>query len=149
MPFRKVLCPVDFSEPSRVALQTAVELAGALGAQLVLAHVWEVPLRSVYGELFGKAELLAPIVRKEEDELAALAREAERLGAKDVETKMLFGVAWDAIVEETRAGADYDLVVLGTHGRAGIKDALIGSTAERVARHASCPVLLVRPKARA
>jgi len=147
MPFRKVLCPVDFSDSSRAALETAVQLTRDLGAQLVIAHVWEVPLRAVYAELLREAEPLAPIVAREEEQLAQLAREAAQLGAKAVETKMLFGVAWDAIAQETRSGAGYDLVVVGTHGRTGIKDALIGSTAERVARHAGCPVLLVRAKA--
>jgi len=49
------------------------------------------------------------------------------------------------IVEIAKSGG-YDLIVIGTHGRTGLQHALIGSVAERVVRHASCPVLSVRPR---
>ena len=50
-----------------------------------------------------------------------------------------------AIIEAVEDG-DYDLVVMGTHGRTGVVHALLGSVAEQVVQHASCPVLTVRPK---
>lgn len=146
MPFAKILCPVDFSEPSRLALKTAARLAQDDNAELVVAHAWEAPLHPQYSELMLQNEMLAPTREAEEDALAALKREVEDLGATRVRTKLLFGVPWHAIAEETREDPDIDLVVMGTHGRTGIKHVLLGSVAERVARHASCPVLLVRPK---
>jgi nucleotide-binding universal stress UspA family protein len=146
MPFAKILCPVDFSEPSRLALKMAAQLATENDAELVVTHAWEAPFYPEYGELMLQNEMLAPTKKAEEDALAALKREVEGLGAKRVRTKLLFGVPWHAITKETREDAAIDLVVMGTHGRTGIKHVFLGSVAERVARHANCPVLLVRPK---
>jgi len=145
MPFKKILCAVDFSAPSRLALEMAVRLSVENGAELVVAHAWDAPRHAVFSELLLKNENLAPAVREEKAELEALAKEAEQLGATNVQSKLLFGVPWHAIVEEGRSDPPYDLLVLGTHGRSGIAHALLGSVAERVARHATCPVLLVRP----
>lgn len=146
MLFQRILCPVDFSEPSRLALTTAAQLAIDNGAALVVAHAWEAPLHADHSELIARNEILAPILKRDEDALVALKHEVERLGVTNVQTKLLFGVPWDAIVREGRAGPGYDVIVMGTHGRTGIKQVLLGSVAERVARYSSCPVLLVRPK---
>jgi universal stress protein A len=145
MLFEKILCPVDFSESSRIALRTAAQLAIDGRADLVVAHVWESPLHTEYSELVLRNEMFASVKKQEEDALAAVKREAEGLGVDRVQAKLLHGVPWDAIARESRTGA-YDVVVMGTHGRSGIKHVLLGSVAERVARHAGCPVLLVRPK---
>lgn len=144
--FTKILCPFDFSEPSRFALRAAAQLATDTGAELVVAHAWESPLHPESSELILKNEFFAPVLKKEEDALAAMKKELEELGAKKVQAKLLFGVPWHAIVEESRKDPTYDVIVMGTHGRSGIKHVLLGSVAERVARHANCPVLLIRPK---
>lgn len=146
MSFAKILCPVDYSEPSRLALKTAAKLAMETGAELLVAHAWEAPFQPQYSELMLQNEILAPTKKEEADALAALKQEVEALGAKRVQAKLLFGVPWHAIVKETREDTTIDLVVIGTHGRTGIKHVLLGSVAERVARHANCPVLLVRQK---
>jgi len=146
MLFKRILCPVDFSEPSRAALKTAATLANDCGAELVVAHAWESPFHSEYSEVILRDELLAPVLKKQEEALAAWRNEAEGLGVRSVRTKMLFGVPWNAIVKESCADPAYDVIVIGTHGRTGIKHVLLGSVAERVARHAECPVLLVRPE---
>jgi nucleotide-binding universal stress UspA family protein len=146
MMFKKILCPVDFSEPSRYAMRSAAQLAIDTGAELVVAHAWESPLHPEYSELILKNDAFAPVLKKEEDALAAIKRELEGLGPKSVQAKLLFGVPWHAIVEESRKDPTYDVIVMGTHGRSGIKHVLLGSVAERVARHASCPVLLIRSK---
>lgn len=146
MLFKNILCPVDFSEPSRLALRTATQLAIDNGAALVVVHAWESPLLTEHSEMISRNETLAPLLRKDEDALLALKHEIERSGLANVQTKLLYGVPWDAIVRESRADPGYDVIVMGTHGRTGIMQVLLGSVAERVARHASCPVLLVRPK---
>lgn len=145
MAFKKILCAVDFSGASKLALETAARLAVESGADLVIAHAWEAPRHAVFSELLLDHENLAPVVREEKAQLDTLAKEAGRLGATRIEAKLLFGVPWHAIVEETRSDPTYDLVVVGTQGRSGIANVLLGSVAERVARHASCPVLLARP----
>jgi len=148
MLFKKILCPVDFSEPSRLAMRTAAQLATECGSELVIVHVWESPLHPEYSEAIIHNEILASALKDEEAELAALTQEAKALGAKDVTAKLIFGVPWFAIAAESRNDPTYDVIVIGTHGRTGIKHVLLGSVAERVARHASCPVLLVRHNAR-
>ena len=147
MRFAKILCPVDFSEPSRLALETAAQLANDHQGELLLVHAWEAPIHPEYSELMLENELIAPIRKREEECLARFKQDAEALGCARVQTKLLFGVPWHAIVNETRDDPAIDLVVMGTHGRSGIKHVLLGSVAERVAQHARCPVLLVRAKA--
>ena len=145
MLFQKILCPVDFSEPSQFALRTAAQLAIDCGEELVVAHAWQSPLHPEYSELILQNEILVSVKQKEEDALAASKRDVETLGLERVRTKLLYGIPWDAIVRESCAES-YDVVVIGTHGRTGLKHVLLGSVAERVARHAGCPVLLVRPR---
>jgi len=143
--FRRILCPVDFSEPSQFALRTAAQLAIDCRAELVVVHVWQSPLHPEYSEQILQNEILAAVKQKEETALAASKRDVEALGLERVRTKLLYGVPWDAIARESCADS-YDVVVVGTHGRTGLKHVLLGSVAERVARHAGCPVLLVRPR---
>ncbi len=143
--FQNILCPVDFSEPSQFALRTATLLAIDCRAELVVVHVWQSPLHPEHSELILQNQILASVKREKQDALAASKRDVEALGLERVRTKLLYGVPWDAIVRESCADS-YDVVVMGTHGRTGLKHVLLGSVAERVARHAGCPVLLVRPR---
>lgn len=146
MAFKKILCPIDFSEPSRFALRHAAQLAVESNGELVLVHVWQSPMHPEYSEGILHNELLAPLLAEQQGALAEAKREVEALGVTRVTAKLLYGVPWDAIARETRDEPGYDVVVIGTHGRSGIKHVLLGSVAERVARHAGCPVLLVRAK---
>jgi nucleotide-binding universal stress UspA family protein len=142
MSFRKILCPIDFSEGSREALRLAVDKLGP-DAHLVLVHVWQPPF--VYGpdagfpgNVFIETKTLA------ENELATWKGQAEQLGARRVSTVLATGAPWHEIVELARQDPAIDLIAMGTHGRTGIKHVLLGSVAEKVVRHAPCPVLAVR-----
>ena len=139
-----ILVPTDFSAPSTEAVRYASTLAGQCGARLCLVFVY-VPLMIADG-LEGYAVVrsneqmvkqarrrLATFARNEVDETIPVQREV-RIGAPHRE---IVNAAKDA-----RA----DLIVIATHGYTGLKHAFIGSTAERVVRHASCPVLVVRRK---
>ena len=88
------------------------------------------------------------------DQLVAVAEETMRRwknvaierGASGTETMVKQGIPWHCIVElATQLGCD--LIVMGTQGRTGLKYALLGSVAEKVVRHASCSVLVVRDRA--
>ena len=143
--FKKVLCPIDFSPRSDHALQVAVRMAAKANAELVLVHVWDLPpLISTKYPLAADAVQL--MMHDQERGLAVASRDASRLGATRVTTSLLSGVAWEQIVQLATRDTDFDLVVIGTHGRTGIARVLLGSVAERVARHASCSVLAVRPR---
>jgi nucleotide-binding universal stress UspA family protein len=141
------LCPVDFSDTSRHALQVAADLARRLRVELTVLHVHPLPVETgpegglVVGPLMNEARYAA------EQELEAWRREAAVLAGKEVTVKgqCALGSAADDIVRIARAkGAG--AIVMGTHGRTGLARALMGSVAERVVRTAPCPVLTVHPE---
>jgi nucleotide-binding universal stress UspA family protein len=142
--FKKILCPVDFSEGSRSALRTAAQLAAQHGGELVLVHVWTPPIIAMAGEAPLPGDALQKMYEDAERDLAAAASTAGALGVKTVGTHVLEGAAWPMIVETARNDRAIDLVVMGTHGRTGLSHVLLGSVAEQVVRHARCAVLIVR-----
>lgn len=146
MELRRILCAVDFSECSRAALETASALAIRWHATLVLVHVDELPLwvDEPYFHLPG--DVRTNLAASTEARLAEWQEDARRIGAKQVETRLETGVPWERIVAAAREDRAIDLVVVGTHGRTGLRRAMIGSVAERVARYAPCDVLIVRPR---
>lgn len=143
MTFKKILCPVDFSEDSQQAMQVAVELARGSQATLVLLYVWQPQQWMTDYGMQWPNDVLLEAQALEEGKLATYRVDAQRLGAPEVVTRLVRGEPWDQIVSAAREGA-MDLIVMGTHGRTGLRRALIGSVAERVVRHAPCTVMVVR-----
>ena len=142
MSFHKILCPTDFSDGSRQALRLAIDRLGP-DSHLVLLHVWEPPY--VYGPDAGlPGAVVVETKALAEAELARWKGEAEQLGARGVSTVLAGGAPWHEIVEVARRDPSIDLIVMGTHGRTGLSHVLLGSVAEKVVRHASCPVLVAR-----
>jgi nucleotide-binding universal stress UspA family protein len=137
-----ILVPVDFSTPGREALAYAVAFAARCEAKLLVLHVVEIPY---VGSGLGEIEL--PPVEADIREPVAenLARMVNEIvaGRVPVETLTRTGQPWFEITEAARE-LRADLVIVGTHGYTGLKHVLMGSTAERVVRHAPCPVLVVR-----
>lgn len=143
MAFRKVLCPIDFSPGARQAMRAAIALANEAGAELVLAHAWHAPALAFAGEHQLAAELLEELHRDARAELHAATREAEALGARRLEARLVAGVPPYELIRELERDPAFDLVVIGTHGRTGLPRALLGSVAEGVVRRAPCSVLVV------
>ena len=140
--YRNILCAVDFSAPSRAALNAAVDLARQFDGTLTLLHSYQVPTLG-YPEAFPGSPFRISVAQLAEQELAQWKRDAEHALGRSITTAAVEGPAWDRIVKYAHEHR-VDLVVVGTHGRTWIKHALIGSVAENVVRHASCPVLVVR-----
>ncbi len=148
MPIRiqKVLCPVDFSETSDLALKYAIGLARVYSADLDVLHVVAPPVTSLPGEHFlgdfvqADMEALATACRERVDRLLAETPCAEKVA---VTPMVVCGVPYLEILR-VAAEDQADLLVMGTHGRSGIEHLLIGSVAERVVRKAPCPVLTVK-----
>jgi nucleotide-binding universal stress UspA family protein len=150
MTFTRILCPIDFSEPSEHALAHAVAFARWYEADLTVMHVVPTfePSMTVPTSLDAPSQVIYPVSR--EEVLEALHRAAKAAGAPP---SRISAVAEAGAVVKTivdRAISDrMDLLVLGTHGRSGFDRALLGSVTERVIRTSPCPVLTVPPKAAA
>jgi len=142
MAFRKILCPTDFSPGSHHAMLQAARLAREADAELVLAHAWHLP-PVAYAELAFPADAVQSMLDDAERRLAESAAEVRRLDIPRVTTQLLTGVPWDQIVELLRRDPAFGIAVLGTRGRSGLDRVLLGSVAEKVVRHAPCPVLTV------
>ena len=140
---KKILVPVDFSDCSKKALQYAIPFVRQFAAELILLHVAQRYLPS--GEL---ASLSTEFMQRElcdtgEKGLAALQQSL----AADVPCKTVLrvGQAHTEIIDAARE-LEVDLIILSTHGRTGLAHVFLGSTAERIVRHARCPVLIVRER---
>ncbi len=144
MTFTKILCPIDFSPGSQQALRAAVQIANETDADLVIAHVWYVPVTAFGSELTVSPMLIQPMMDDAQRELDAAVREASARSTKRVVGTMPVGVPWAEIASLLEREA-FDLCVIGTHGRTGMARVVLGSVAEKVVRHAPCPVLAVRP----
>jgi nucleotide-binding universal stress UspA family protein len=135
-PVRTVLHPTDFSDASAAALRVARSLARDHGARLIVLHV--APAGAVYGTIPVPLDL-----QPHQDSLEVIR---EVIGGTDlkypVETRLRLG---HAAAEILRAAEEVgaDLIVMGTHGRTGLRRLLTGSVAEAVLRRARCPVLIV------
>ena len=127
-------------------MRTAVQLARESGGSLTLLHVWHFPAYAFAAEAPIPDNLIQELAADAERTLVDWAREAMALGAARLSTSLVEGVPWDRIVSELGRDPAYDLAVLGTHGRTGLKHVLLGSVAEKVVRHAPCPVLVVRQR---
>ncbi len=138
--FRRICCPIDFSEASRAALELAARLARRDGAGLTVLHVTGTRWPGEQGEILPRPR------SKEKDETTLLAEwtaEAERLAGSTVSSVLLSAPAGPAIVGFARDDAT-DLIVMSSHGRTGFRRLVLGSVTEEVLRTASCPVLVVR-----
>jgi nucleotide-binding universal stress UspA family protein len=145
MKVRRILCAVDFSDPAHEALHYSSDFARLFDADLTLFHVYHVP---GYGMPEGSfvlpgPETMARLFAKIDERLDGWRHEAVARGAPRVDVATAQGSAWHEIVEKARG--EYQLVVVGTHGHTGLRHVLLGSVADRVVRHAPCPVLTVRP----
>lgn len=145
--FRKIVVATDFSPDAAQALTVAVDLARACGSEIVLLHVCQMPAYSfANGAMYiPTPELVADILRDANRGLAAIK---ERIRDVAVETVRLEG---DPAIDIVRLAAERhaDLIVMGTHGRRGIRRLIAGSVAEHVVRAAPCPVLTVKAPAEA
>ena len=132
---KRILCPVDLSDNSLVAVELASTLANQYQAKIVFCYVsprW-LPEESVVGN-----EYLDAMTEERKQELAALRPANQEL---EFETMFLTGSPGPEIV---RAAESCDMVVMATHGYSGVIRLIMGSMAEYVARHAECPVVLVK-----
>ena len=139
----RMCCAIDYSEASRMAVKQASELARRLGAELTLVHVIE-PVPPAVATVLVKGEYLGERAETEaERTLAAWRDEAEKHLLRPVVATLLAGDVPAEIVRYAQEES-FDLLVVASHGRTGLKRLVLGSVAESVARQAPCPVLITR-----
>jgi universal stress protein A len=139
-----MLIAVDFSEPSRMALVWAFDYATRAPCEVHLVHVVE----NRVGEAFRGHQVdrvskeLAEVTREVDEELKRMLPDPdERAMLGRIVRHVAYGKpATEILAIAERLGAD--LIVIGTHGRGGLAQLVLGSVAEKVVRHAPCPVLV-------
>lgn len=141
---KTILVATDFSDTAEQALDYAIALAGKLGAKIYLLNAIGLPTFGVVPEL-GVAATSTMIDGMVADNQKALDKLIATKAPMKLHAIMRTGDPRDLIVD-TAAEIGADLIVMGTHGRRGVTRALLGSVAEGVLRHATCPVLTIRKR---
>ncbi len=139
---REILVPIDFTETSDRALDYAVELAKLLQAHITVMHAYELPIYGFPdGALVATVDVATRISQASQEALQAALDKRKGCG---VEMRVILRDGPPAEEIATVAGEiKADLVVLGTHGRRGLRRAIMGSVAEEVIRECMCPVLTI------
>ncbi|MRR56941.1 MAG: universal stress protein [Deltaproteobacteria bacterium] len=144
--FSKILFATDFSEVSEYAFDYAYTLAKRFNGKLIIMHVINEPvdLRGFYVPHISFDSLEHEIAEAAEKMMKKFCS-GKLTDFTNYETVIVAGIPYEEIISKADE-ENVALVVLGTHGRAGIDHLLFGSTAERVVRRARCAVMTVRPQ---
>ena len=144
--YKKILVPLDGSARANVAAEHAIDMARTMKAEVMFMHVIPAlpPYVNAYSDKLGGA------YQQIHDELEATGKEIMENAKRDyegsgvsTEIRVIWGNPAMEICREAKEGR-FDLIVMGSRGLGEIKGYLMGSVSNRVVRHASCPVLIVR-----
>ncbi len=145
-----ILVPTDFSKASELALEAAARLARQNAAKVTVVHVHD-PSWSAWRPIGYPTEVQAdpPIEPELEQRIHERLRGLCQQHFDGLACKTALVLATNAAqgITDYAHKEDVDLIVISTHGRSGLAGLLIGSVAEKVVRHAPCPVLTLRSKA--
>ncbi|MDW3195165.1 MAG: universal stress protein [Cytophagales bacterium] len=145
---KKILVPTDFSKEANYAMQLAAEIAERIEAELHLLHVMEIPYGSysVMGEFIPSSSFenvfQVQLIKQTKRELDELVDDLVGRGINTT-AHFVFGNTFSHI-HKTVTAQDMDMIVMGSKGASGLSEFFIGSNAEKVIRHANCPVLTVK-----
>jgi len=146
MAFQSILVPVDYSEPSRRALELALSLAGS--PEVTVVHVWDRPAyvgEEVIAHPDGSRRSLSELIRANaERDMSEFLSLVNVPPGKTFKHHLLSGDPVSAIITEA-SKPGYDVLVVGTHGRTGMTKLLLGSVTEKLIRLSPIPVLTVPP----
>ncbi len=136
--WNRILVGTDGSKYSAVAIDKAIDFAKAYGGELLVLSVVDVP-----AEFYAEApQAVEDMVRKAKEYTAAVKKKAAAAGVK-AESYVGEAEAYEAVVK-LAAEQKVDMIVMGSHGRTGLRRLLMGSVTEKVIGHAHCPVLVVK-----
>jgi universal stress protein A len=140
MHINKILCPIDFSDFNQAANEYACILAKSTGAEIVYLHA-SLPLATTYGS-YGYIDMDEE-AQRDQKRLEKIKPTIDDIKASH---EIRFGTPAVMIVDFANEH-DVDLIVMGTHGRTGVRRVVMGSVAEAVVRRAKCPVLAIKSAA--
>lgn len=147
LPFKKIMSPTDFSKPSELALEVAIELAGHFSSQLLLVHTLA-PL-STAPTMTGHSGIsfseIMNEIRTSTENLLNHMVENKIPSSVQAQPRMLEGLPAEEIVRCAKE-ENVDLIVISSHGKSGWKRLMFGSVTDKVMRIAECPVLIVNPR---
>lgn len=141
--FKNILVAADFDDASRPAVAAGIDLAKRFGGALTIVHAWDVPSYAYSGFELGPFDLETPIQTAAREYLDGLVAEAKKQ-LPEVRGVLKRGIAWRQILAAIEE-VEPDVVVIGSHGRKGLRRALLGSVAEKIVRMAPVAVLTVHP----
>jgi universal stress protein A len=149
--YRKFLVPIDFSEHSKKTVQYAIQLATLTGASIRVLHVFQIsdyPAAFYQGLYFEHEAVKVHLEAAKREADAQLSVVSKEIRAHGLEAEPMFrtGNPYEEIVNAAKE-TGIDLIVIGSHGYAGLGRLLLGSTADRVLQYAPCPVLVVKEPA--
>lgn len=139
-PYKHLLCPVDFSDSSRRALEWSSRFSKAVGASLTVLHVVDTDLLSI-GNLVSAPDVFDDVRRRAVAAVDALKRQIDLSHAT---TEIVEGVPEDVVVSAANRG-NVDLLVMGTHGLSGFQKFFLGSVTEKVLHRAKVPLMSISP----
>lgn len=146
--FKRIIVPVDLSDCSRIALEYAVATARAHKSKLTVLHVYEESFVEPYVNAANSEEEAGEIIKE-------IERVNETKYDEFLKTVDFSGVEYEKLLKKGIPAFDIveiameqqaNLIVMGTHGRSGIRHILIGSTAEEVVRTVHCDIIIVKPE---
>ena len=135
---QRILVPVDYSAASRAVLLSTFELAEQFGAAVEVVHVWP---HLQYADASFTEEIHEQIGDQVKKAMRTFIDKIDVPEGVELSYRVQHGSPWEVIVE---LSGEYDLVVMATHGRKGLKRLMLGSVATRVVSHAQCPVLTLK-----
>jgi nucleotide-binding universal stress UspA family protein len=135
------LVPLDFSRGSEKALDHALKLARERPAKVIALHV--VPAELIYPPTGGRFDFYGLMQRDAREKFRKLAKR-KRLRPKDCELALARGADFADVIVRHAKKLRASMIIMGSHGRTGLRRLLLGSVAERTLRYAKCPVLIVK-----
>lgn len=143
--FKKILVPFDDSKHAKMALKKAISLAKLIDGEITLIHVIEPYVFPLDDMVIQDYSSLVDAIQKENEKKVRTMLENHVLEGKKEGVKIYISIIEGNVSNEIiDISKKFDLIIIGTMGHNILSELLLGSTAEKVARHAYCPVMLVR-----
>ena len=135
---KRILVPTDYSPTSGVALEAALSLASKFGAAVEVLHAWS---GVGYVDAAIPKDVYDLIAKEAKDEMDKFISGIHAPDNVEITSRVQHGIPWEIA---SQLSSEFDLIVMGTHGRTGFQRLMLGSVASRVCQHAKCPVMTIR-----